>query len=100
MMSAPDLAWLAERTNWAPAVLRGRAESFARKAEAEDLVSQLAKAGEQALDAAMAAGENRVAALDLLAADALITLALLAHAERDPATLAATARALRDQASI
>ena len=40
-----------------------------------------------ALDAAAQQPEGRGAALDLLAADALITLALLAQAERDPSRL-------------
>jgi hypothetical protein len=50
------------------------------------------------LVAAMSAGSSRACALDLLAADALITLALLAAAERDPATLGATAGAIRKAA--
>jgi hypothetical protein len=40
-----------------------------------------------ALDAAAQQPEGRGAALDLLAADALITLALLAQAESDPSRL-------------
>jgi len=47
----------------------------------------LASAATLALDAAAQQPEGRGAALDLLAADALITLALLAQAESDPARL-------------
>ena len=66
---------------------------------AAPLGTRLAMAGELALQAAIRRGSDREAALDLLAADALITLALLESAERDPATLGATARQLRDMAA-
>ncbi|MEP6590109.1 MAG: hypothetical protein ABJC19_02895 [Gemmatimonadota bacterium] len=55
----------------------------------------LADAGSAALRAAVAAGDDRRAALDLLAADALITLAMLASAEQSPTSLEADAAALR-----
>jgi hypothetical protein len=44
----------------------------------------LASAGQTALDDVLAHAGDRSAALDLLAADALITLALLAQAETAP----------------
>ena len=66
---------------------------------AAPLGTRLAMAGELALQAAIRRGSDREAALDLLAADALITLALLESAERDPATLGTTARLLRDRAA-
>ena len=94
-MSAVDLTWLAERTAAAPDVLRAHAEAYVRGVTDADGVPQLAIAGSRALAAAIAAGRDRAAALDLLAADALITLALLAQAERDPAELGAVARAVR-----
>jgi hypothetical protein len=47
----------------------------------------LAAAATAALDAVARQPEGRAAALDLLAADALITLALLAQAESDPSRL-------------
>lgn len=47
----------------------------------------LALAATAALDEAVRRPEGRGAALDLLAADALITLALLAQAEADPSRL-------------
>src|SRR5512140_939942 len=94
-MSNADLTWLAERTAAAPDVLRVHAEGYVRGVTEAAGVSRLAIAGSRALAAAIAAGQDRAAALDLLAADALITLALLAQAERDPAELGAVAHALR-----
>jgi hypothetical protein len=89
-------AWFTARTDGAPAQLRDRAASyFAGAATGSDLVRQLSTAGTDALRAATSGGANRAAALDLLAADALITLALLAAAEASPATLGATAASLR-----
>jgi hypothetical protein len=61
-------------------------------------MAQLAEAGELALKASVRRGAGRDAALDLLAADALITLALLEVAERDPSSLGAEARRLRTHA--
>ncbi len=97
--ASADLRWFAERTDSAPEVLRGRVEAVALATDGEDLVEWLADAGEVALSEAMSAGASRVAALDLLAADALITLALLAEAERAPAMLGSTAHALRIRAA-
>lgn len=98
-MSNADLVWFAERTTAAPDLLRARAEDFVRDTTDATGVSRLAAAGARALAAAIAAGEDRAAALDLLAADALITLALLAQAEREPAELGAAARAVRLRAT-
>lgn len=89
----------ADRTAGAPAVLRARAAEFAAAAVARGAARPWAAAGEAALDAAIAAGTGRAAALDLLAADALITLALLEAAREDPASLGAVARALRERAA-
>ena len=49
--------------------------------------SALAAAGQAALDRVLSHPGDRSAALDLLAADALITLALLAQAEAAPERL-------------
>ncbi len=98
-MPDADHDWRAERTAKAPEVLRARAEAYVREAADEGRVARLARAGERALESAIDAGENRAAALDLLAADALITLALLAQAEGDPARLGEAARALRLRAT-
>jgi hypothetical protein len=54
----------------------------------------LAAAGRQALDRVLAHPGDRSVALDLLAADALITLALLAQAQQAPAGLGAFATTL------
>ena len=51
----------------------------------------LAQAGRGALDQVLVHAGDRSVALDLLAADALVTLALLAQAERNPAGLASFA---------
>ena len=59
----------------------------ANLAEAEHLADALAAAGRRALERVAAHPGDRSVALDLLAADALITLALLAEAERRPERL-------------
>lgn len=86
--------WFRDRTAGAPEVLRERAAAF-HAAASGDGATRLANAGVAALAAAIASGTTRAAALDLLAADGLITLALLAESERDPAGLEAAARVLR-----
>jgi hypothetical protein len=54
---------------------------------------RLAAAGRRALALVERSAGDRASALDLLAADALVTLALLAQAEAAPDALAAFARA-------
>jgi hypothetical protein len=49
-----------------------------------------------ALGTTIHADGSRATALDLLASDALVTMALQAQAERDPSRLATFARQLRD----
>lgn len=98
MIAALGDAWFGARTTGAPEALRRRAEQFFREAGASDVVTRLADAGRAALAAATRDGAGRAAALDLLAADALITLALLATAERDPAALGRAAAQLRKHA--
>ena len=56
----------------------------------------LAQAASAALDAVLAHPGDRSVALDLLAADALVTLALKARAAEDPAGLARFAAQLRE----
>ena len=97
MKALPDATWFDERTLGAPAALRDRAATFFAQSGGRDLPERLAQAGDYALCEATRSGATRPAALDLLAADALITLALLAHAERDPAALGAAAAMLREQ---
>jgi hypothetical protein len=88
--------WYAARTAGAPERLVARARAFLDGAPG-DLSSavRLQRAGEAALDAAIAGGADRRAAIDLLAADALITLALLDVATARPGQLLDEARHLR-----
>ena len=88
-------AWFTARTVGAPEALRARAERFFEGAADDDLVARLAAAGRAALADASVDGAARPAALDLLAADALITLALLRSAEADPSNFGERAAALR-----
>jgi hypothetical protein len=100
MTAAGAEAWFTARTAGAPEALRRRAEQFFGAASPADLATRLSDAGYAALGAAMRDGGDRAAALDLLAADALITLALLAGAEGEPISLGRTAAALRIRASV
>ena len=99
MNDAAATAWFAAHTVGAPAALLRRAEHFLERAPAGDLAGRLAHAGRAALADAARDDAGRAAALDLLAADALITLALLLAAEREPASLGAAAVRLRRQAA-
>ena len=83
--------WLDAHTAAAPPALRARVMEHALPASAESLPAALAAAAAHALDGVVAHAGDRSVALDLLAADALITLALLAQAERAPGELAAFA---------
>jgi hypothetical protein len=66
---------------------RAGGATAAGEARGATLAAALAAAGAAALDAVTCRPGDRTVALDLLAADALITLALLAQAEHDPAGL-------------
>lgn len=92
-------AWFAAHTIGAPGALRQRSGHFFKHELHGDLASRLARAGDAALTEATRDGAGRAAALDLLAADALITLALLLVAESDPAKLGDAAAGLRRQAA-
>jgi hypothetical protein len=88
-------AWLDRHTAAGPAALRGRVREYAAAAPSEGSVAErLARAGAQALDRVVAHPGDRSVALDLLSADALITLALLAQAQTRPAELDAFAASL------
>jgi hypothetical protein len=76
--------WLDQHTSQAPTALRARVRQYALLAEGASLPHVLASAGQTALDQVLSHPGDRSAALDLLAADALITLALLAQAETSP----------------
>ena len=76
--------WLDRHTSQAPSALRARVEQYALAASEPSLPQSLVAASQAALDRALSHPGDRSGALDLLAADALITLALLAQAETAP----------------
>jgi hypothetical protein len=85
-----------------PAVLAERVHAYAAVAEPavsasagpSEMSSMLVDGACRALAGALAQSADRSAALDLLAGDALVTLALLARAETAPESLGALAREL------
>ncbi len=77
-----------------------RASDFVGDVTLPTTPERLADAAKGALEVALERTGDRGAALDLLAADALVTLALAAQVETDPAGLARFARAVRGQESI
>jgi hypothetical protein len=79
-MSVPS-EWLARHTSRAPEALQAKVKELALSAAGSSSADALAAAGHAALERVLAHPGDRSAALDLLAADALITLALLAQAE-------------------
>jgi hypothetical protein len=80
--------WLAASASGAPAELVARAtEWLARVTPTGDAARDLAGAGREALGAVIASPGGRPVAADLLAADALVTLALEARAAEDPSSL-------------
>ena len=85
------MAWLDERTGRAPAALRGRVyrhlAELGEGGAGDPGPETLAAAGRLALDQVLVHPGDRTVALDLLAADALVALALLAQAQRNPAHL-------------
>jgi hypothetical protein len=88
-------AWLERHTAHAPAPLRARVMDYAcdpaASPAASSIADTLAGAGAAALARVLAQPGDRSAALDLLAADALVTLALLAQALQAPERLGAFA---------
>ncbi len=89
-------AWLEARLEDGPEVLSRRTREFiAAEPKGDDLSSRLARAARRALARAVAHPADRDSALDLLAADALVTLALAARVESEPEGLAAFAAAIR-----
>ncbi|MGE5092864.1 MAG: hypothetical protein ACM3OH_11920 [Bacillota bacterium] len=78
--------WLERHTSQAPPALRDRVRVYAAAA-AGDLPDALAVASRNALGHVLSHPGDRPVALDLLAADGLITLALLAQAESSPGRL-------------
>lgn len=90
--------WLAARFAGAPTELVQRASEFVGEIGTPSATPEaLSQAARRALAAALARTADRGAALDLLAADALVTVALAAQVEADPAGLERFARELRDR---
>jgi hypothetical protein len=82
----PD--WLDRHTAAAPPALRARVREHALAVRTDEpLPAVLALAGREALERVVTHPGDRSVALDLLAADALITLALLAQAREAPGEL-------------
>src|SRR5262245_8698279 len=80
--------WLDQHTSHAPAALRARVREHVGPIGTHDpLPVALAAAGRRALERVVAHPGDRSVALDLLAADALVTLALLAQAQLTPERL-------------
>ena len=93
--TTPLSVWLEGRTARAPQALRERVAEYAAAIPPGPRIAEsLAQAGSTALDRALEQPNDRSAALDLLAADARVTLALLAQAEQEAAGLAGFAAAL------
>ena len=88
--------WFVRECAGAPAALRERAgRVLGTQAATGDVARDLADASTRALAAALAHPADRSAALDLLAADALVTLALKARGMLAPGELASFAASLR-----
>lgn len=97
----PDLlpAWLDQRRPTPPPALRARLHAALDDRESPSAGRLADLGGELLARVAKAPVQDRRHALDLLAADALITYAFEAQAEADVAGLAALAeRVVRDQA--
>jgi hypothetical protein len=87
--------WLDRHTAEAPPALRARVREHALAIPSSvELPATLALAGRETLERVAAHPGDRSVALDLLAADALITLALLAQAQRAPEELGAFAASI------
>jgi hypothetical protein len=82
-----NVDWLERHTSQAPPILRARVLEYAAAATGPTLPGALAAAAHSALTRVLSHSGDRSVALDLLAADALITLALLAQAETAPEQL-------------
>jgi hypothetical protein len=86
--------WLDQHTSQGPPALRARVQQYAHAAGDAFLPDRLASAAQAALAHVLTHPGDRSVALDLLAADALITLALLAQAETAPEALEAFANSV------
>ncbi|HYF39328.1 MAG TPA: hypothetical protein VD930_06565 [Gemmatimonadales bacterium] len=82
-----DPDWLLHHTRQSPPLLRERVQQYAEAATGPTPAMALSAAAESALNQVLGHPGDRSIALDLLAADALITLALLAQAQTAPEQL-------------
>ena len=90
--------WFDQHSGDAPTPLRERAAAYLSAQPATlDLGTRLRDAARAALAAVLSRPGDRSVALDLLAADALVTLALQHQAGSDPGSLARFAAELRAQ---
>jgi hypothetical protein len=80
-------SWLDRHTSQAPEALRARVRQYLDSPAGDASPEALAAAGARALDRVLGHAGDRTVALDLLAADALVTLALLAQAQHAPGGL-------------
>lgn len=90
-MNEQARAWLARRADRVPGALQARMQSAIDSLDGDSVAAVLAEAAHACLRDAVAAGDERGAALHLLAADALITYACEAAADADGAALAGLA---------
>jgi hypothetical protein len=89
MNASAARGWLDARAPGVPPRLLARMRGAVAEAEpAPDVPAQLGEAALSCLRSALAHGADRAAALDLLAADALLTYACEAAAEQEPGALA------------
>jgi hypothetical protein len=79
--------WLERHTSQAPAALRARVHQYVRAISEPVQADILVTAGQAALARVLAHPGDRSVALDLLAADALVTLALQLKAQTAPERL-------------
>jgi len=90
------LDWFQRESDGAPPALRARAAHYLQTTSGtDDMADALAAAALGALRATLGHAGGRDVALDLLAADALVTLALKARSAADPAGLGSFAAQLR-----
>jgi hypothetical protein len=82
-----NAGWLDRHTAKAPPALRARVHKYLSGFGSDPSPAQVAAAADAALTEVLSQRGDRAAALDLLAADALITLALLAQAQTAPERL-------------
>jgi hypothetical protein len=88
-VSEPLGPWLDRHIAAAPPLLRDRVAELAGAVQPrQEIAAALAAAGRATVEQVITSQGGREQALNLLAADGLVTLSLLAQAEADPAGLA------------